>query len=107
MDNSISGYFNAQLGKVFHAKILERIPSTNELEPPQWRVTEHDCAIEIMLQSKINAGGSDDPINDMRHMQEHAAAIHNHTIHDNSTIDEMRNRAEFYIEQHHVMTPKF
>ena len=42
-----------------------------------------------------------------RHMQEHAAAIHNHTIHDNSTIDEMRNRAEFYIEQHHVMTPKF
>ena len=49
-----------------------------------------------MLQSKINAGGSDDPhteINAMRHMQEHAAAIHNHTIHDNSTIDEMRNRA--------------
>ena len=32
------------------------------------------------------------------HMQEHAAAIHNHTIHDNSTIDEMRNRAEFHIE---------
>ena len=31
-------------------------------------------------------------------MQEHAAAIHNHTIHDNSTIDEMRNRAEFHIE---------
>ena len=60
-----------------------------------------------MLQSKISAGGADDPhteINAMRHMQKHAAAIHNHTIHDNSTIDDMRNRAESYIEQYHVMT---
>ena len=117
---------DALCGKVYHARILEPISTrTGEVlhtqddsktEPStKWKATPHNVAIKIMQHSRIRDGVADNPWKEiavMRYIQEHAAAVsvhvHDHDTNidddDNATIDEMRERAEQCMEQHHVMT---